>query len=158
VFAGTELRRILAGALLAVCLCHGAAADAPAHGRIVGYATGWDPAHDRDAAKIDTLIFAFAHLTEGRVLLDGAGKEHLLELTALKATHPALRVAISVAAGAPWLWNAQTRRFISYDDPQSIAAKAAYVRAQRLGGLMYWEQSLDPRGELLEAMWQGLHR
>jgi chitinase len=63
-----------------------------------------------------------------------------------------------VAAGAPWLWNAQTRRFISYDDPQSIAAKAAYVRAQRLGGLMYWEQSLDPRGELLEAMWQGLHR
>jgi hypothetical protein len=46
--------------------------------------------------KIDTLIFAFAHLTEGRVLLDGAGKEHLLELTALKAIHPALRVAISV--------------------------------------------------------------
>jgi chitinase len=60
------------------------------------------------------------------------------------------------AAQAPWLWNAQTRRFISYDDPQSIAAKAAYVKAQHLGGIMYWEQTLDPSDELLDDMWQGL--
>ncbi len=60
------------------------------------------------------------------------------------------------AAQAPWLWNAQTRRFISYDDPQSIAAKAAYVKAQHLGGIMYWEQTLDPSDELLDGMWQGL--
>ena len=56
----------------------------------------------------------------------------------------------------PYLWNARTRSFISYDDPQSIAAKAAYVKAQHLGGLMYWEQDNDPDGELLKAMWQGL--
>ena len=61
-------------------------------------------------------------------------------------------------AQAPWLWNAQTRHFISYDDPQSIAAKAAYVKAQHLGGIMYWEQSLDPQGELLHAIRQGLPR
>jgi chitinase len=60
------------------------------------------------------------------------------------------------AAQAPWLWNAHTRRFISYDDPQSIAAKAAYVRALHLGGIMYWEQSLDPGGELLNAVWHAL--
>src|SRR5271168_1797523 len=59
-------------------------------------------------------------------------------------------------AQAPWLWNAAARRFISYDDPQSIAAKAAYVNAMHLGGIMYWEQSLDPSGELLEALRQGL--
>lgn len=59
-------------------------------------------------------------------------------------------------AQAPWLWNAQTRHFISYDDAQSIAAKAAYVKAQHLGGIMYWEQTLDPQGELLHALWQGL--
>lgn len=59
-------------------------------------------------------------------------------------------------AKAPYLWNAQTRSFISYDDPQSIAAKAAYVKAQHLGGLMYWEQANDPDGELLKAVWQGL--
>jgi chitinase len=351
-----------------------AAAALSPHGRIVGYATGWDPAEDKDAGKIDTLIFAFAKLIDGRVVLDTAGVDHLLELTALKAAHSVLRVAISVggwgaggfseaaasdasrrvfagsaaqlvtardadgldvdweypehdesgiqassqdrnnftlllkairtsldeagaahgrtganhytlsiaaadgpfvsgidiakvapyldwfnlmtydfvnsltsstghhtglhaskltpadartteravrqflaagvppgklligaafygrefadvqadtqglyqhyghyqgehpwpqlkvgyintngyvrywdaAARAPWLWNARTRRFISYDDPQSIAAKAAYVKARHLGGIMYWEQSLDPGGELLDAAWQGL--
>ncbi|MGC1523708.1 MAG: glycosyl hydrolase family 18 protein, partial [Steroidobacteraceae bacterium] len=59
-------------------------------------------------------------------------------------------------AQAPWLWNAAARRFISYDDPQSIAAKAAYVKTMHLGGIMYWEQSLDPSGELLEAIRRGL--
>jgi chitinase len=356
-------------------LCGGATAAAVSpHGRIVGYATGWDAAQDRDAGKIDTLIFAFAKLIEGRVAIDAAGEEHLRELTRLKATHSALKVTISVggwgaggfseaagseagrrafaesaaqlvtsrdadgidvdweypehdesgiraspqdrvnftlllkairtsldeagtahgrsggnhfvlsiaaadgpfvsgidiaavapyldwfnlmtydfvnsltpltghhtglhagkltpagarttqravqqfvaagvppgklligaafygrefadarasqrglyqrygryhgehswpdlktnyidrngyvrywdaAAQAPWLWNARTRHFISYDDPQSIAAKAAYVKALHLGGLMYWEQSLDPGDELLDAAWQGL--
>jgi chitinase len=59
-------------------------------------------------------------------------------------------------AQAPWLWNAKARRFITYDDPQSIAAKAAYVKAQHLGGIMYWEQTLDPSDELLDDMWSGL--
>jgi chitinase len=59
-------------------------------------------------------------------------------------------------AQAPYLWNADTRRFISYDDPQSLAAKAAYVKAHHLGGIMYWEQSHDPQGELLGAIWEGL--
>ena len=63
--------------LLAACqflLCggiHGAAASP--HGRVVGYATDWDPTQDRDAGKIDTLIFAFAKLIDGRVVLDKAG-------------------------------------------------------------------------------------
>lgn len=59
-------------------------------------------------------------------------------------------------AQAPWLWNAGTRSFISYDDPRSIAAKAAFVKAHHLGGVMYWEQSLDPSDELLDAIWHGL--
>ncbi|GGA06449.1 glycoside hydrolase family 18 protein [Dyella caseinilytica] len=60
-------------------------------------------------------------------------------------------------AQAPWLWNAQTRRFITYDDPQSIAAKMAYIKAQHLGGIMYWEQSADPSDELVDDMWKGLN-
>ena len=53
---------------------------------------------------------------------------------------------------APYLWNASTDTFITYDDPQSIAAKVAYVRKTHLGGLMYWEQSLDTEGEPLRAV------
>jgi chitinase len=364
---------LLAACQLVVCAGPAAAAVSP-HSRIVGYATGWVPAQDKDAGKIDMLIFAFAKLIDGRVVLDPAGEEHLRQLTALKAAHSKLRVAISVggwgaggfseaaggdagrhafadsaaqliaalgadgldvdweypehseagirasprdranftllieairasldragagrgrtgashytlsiaaadgpfvggidiaavapyldwfnlmtydfvnrltpttghhsglhasgltpaearttdravrqflaagvppgklvigaafygrefadvqadhhglyqhygsyqgehpwpelkanyinssgfvrywdaAAQAPWLWNARLRRFISYDDPQSIAAKAAFIKSRHLGGIMYWEQSLDPSDELLEAAWRGL--
>ena len=59
-------------------------------------------------------------------------------------------------ADAPWLWNAQTRTFISYDDPESIAAKATFVKAHHLGGIMFWELSLDPGDELLDAIRRGL--
>ncbi|WP_242007474.1 glycoside hydrolase family 18 protein [Luteimonas cucumeris] len=59
-------------------------------------------------------------------------------------------------AQAPWLWNAETRHFITYDDPQSLAAKAAFVKAQQLGGIMYWEQVHDTEGELLDALAKGL--
>lgn len=60
-------------------------------------------------------------------------------------------------AKAPYLWNADTRTFVTYDDPRSIAAKDAYVRAHHLGGVMYWEQNLDPGGTLLESIWKGLN-
>lgn len=59
-------------------------------------------------------------------------------------------------AQASWSWNAQTRRFITYDDPAAIAAKAAYVKAHGLGGIMYWEQRHDPEGEMVEAVREGL--
>ncbi|HEY2394540.1 MAG TPA: glycoside hydrolase family 18 protein [Rudaea sp.] len=55
-------------------------------------------------------------------------------------------------AQVPYLWNARTRSFVSYDDPQSLALKARFVKMQRLGGVMYWEQSQDPDGELLGVL------
>lgn len=55
-------------------------------------------------------------------------------------------------AQAPYLWNAQQRVFLSYDDPQSLALKAQFIKAHHLGGVMYWEQSQDPDGELLAVL------
>ena len=60
-------------------------------------------------------------------------------------------------AKAPYLWNATTRSFISYDDPESIAAKAAFARTENLGGMMYWEQSHDAQNQLLDAIYRGLN-
>jgi len=59
-------------------------------------------------------------------------------------------------AQAPTLWNAAERAFITYDDPQSLRAKAHYVRARGLGGIMYWEHRQDD-GTLLEALREGLY-
>jgi chitinase len=61
-------------------------------------------------------------------------------------------------ARAPFLWNAATKAFITYDDPQSIAAKADYVLAHRLGGIMFWELSQDRNEELLDTIVKGLRR
>ncbi len=63
-----------------------------------------------------------------------------------------------VRAHAPFLWNPVTRTFITYDSPRSIAAKDRYVVRHHLGGVMYWEQSLDPGGTLLRAIHDGLER
>ncbi|HSP15276.1 MAG TPA: glycoside hydrolase family 18 protein [Thermoanaerobaculia bacterium] len=60
------------------------------------------------------------------------------------------------AAHAPYLWNPDVGRFISYDDPQSLADKARFVKKYGLGGVMYWEQSHDPGETLLDALVNGL--
>jgi GH18 family chitinase len=46
---------------------------------------------------------------------------------------------------------------ISYDDAESIKAKAALAREKRLGGVMMWELSCDDsKGTLLTAARKGL--
>ena len=61
-------------------------------------------------------------------------------------------------ARAPYLWNDLSRIFITYDDPQSIGAKADYVRDHHLGGMMFWELSQDRSDELLDVIVTSLHR
>jgi chitinase len=60
------------------------------------------------------------------------------------------------AAQAPYLWDAVRRVFVSYDDPQSLRVKAAYVREKGLRGMMFWRLGDDPRDPLLEAVHCGL--
>lgn len=61
------------------------------------------------------------------------------------------------AASVPYLYNAQKQEFVSYEDPESLALKCAYVRKQGLGGMMFWEYNGDPSGALLNAIDQGFH-
>jgi GH18 family chitinase len=60
-------------------------------------------------------------------------------------------------AEAPWLYDPTAQIMISYEDPASIAAKTAYVGAQRLGGVMFWELSVDDaQHSLVDAVAAGL--
>lgn len=61
-------------------------------------------------------------------------------------------------AQVPWLYDPQARIWITYDDPESIAAKAAYVHVEGFGGVMFWELGADDGGALLEAVLAGLGR
>ena len=60
-------------------------------------------------------------------------------------------------AKAPWLYNAAEQIFWSYDDPQSLALKAQYVKHHRLGGVMFWEiTGDDAQGTLVDTLYRGL--
>lgn len=60
-------------------------------------------------------------------------------------------------AMAPWLYDPLTQIMISYEDPESIAAKTAYVDAGQLGGIMFWELSMDDaQHTLVDAVHTGL--
>lgn len=60
-------------------------------------------------------------------------------------------------SGVPWLYDEQTATMVTYDDPESIRAKGAYIRNEGLGGGMFWELSGDTGDlALLTALRQGL--
>jgi len=58
-------------------------------------------------------------------------------------------------AKVPWLYNADTKEWITYEDAQSMRIKGQYVVEQGLAGAMFWELSNDD-GTLLDALRSGL--
>lgn len=54
-------------------------------------------------------------------------------------------------ARVPWLYSATEGVMISYDDAESLVAKADYVRDAGLGGVMIWELSADDDANTLLA-------
>lgn len=46
-------------------------------------------------------------------------------------------------AKAPFAYNATEKTFATFDDKKSIAAKMAYIKQQKLGGIMFWQLPHD---------------
>jgi len=59
-------------------------------------------------------------------------------------------------AQAPYLWNAATRTFVTYEDEESIAAKCRYARQMGLAGVMFWEYHGDKENRLLRTLYSAL--
>lgn len=55
-------------------------------------------------------------------------------------------------ASVPYLYSAEKAQFVSYEDPESLAVKCAYVQHHRLGGIMFWEYGGDASGILLDTI------
>ena len=56
------------------------------------------------------------------------------------------------ASKAAYLYNADQKIFITYEDEQSVRAKASFVVDRGLAGIMFWEYSEDPGNALLDAI------
>jgi chitinase len=61
------------------------------------------------------------------------------------------------AASVPYLYNPEKQQFVSYEDPESLALKCAYVQRMHLGGIMFWEYSADASGALLDTIDKAFH-
>ncbi|GAB3017465.1 glycoside hydrolase family 18 protein [Niabella terrae] len=60
-------------------------------------------------------------------------------------------------AQAPYAYNPVTKVFATFDDTMSVRKKTAYVLRKKLGGIMFWELTLDkPEHGLLEVIDQTL--
>jgi chitinase len=62
------------------------------------------------------------------------------------------------SSSAPFLYNKDVQIFISYEDPESLAAKCKYVLDHKLAGIMFWEYSSDPSRILLKSIDAGLYQ
>ncbi|KAJ2717552.1 hypothetical protein H4S00_004229 [Coemansia sp. D1744] len=51
----------------------------------------------------------------------------------------------------PWLFNPESKLFLSYDDPDSIRIKSNYAASRGLAGVMLWSVNMDHQGELVDA-------
>lgn len=57
----------------------------------------------------------------------------------------------------PWMYNAERRIAVSYENPRSIQFKTTYAIRMGLGGMMIYELGFDdPQGTLTEAVFDGL--
>ncbi|WP_452598901.1 glycosyl hydrolase family 18 protein [Pontimicrobium sp. MEBiC01747] len=101
----------------------------------------WDAANCENSGSIE-----FCDLFQGI----GTNTHHYLD-----TTNP-LQVSSAAAASGwarywddtakvPYLYNATTNKFISYDDNESIDLKVKYALSKNLGGVMIWELSQDAR-------------
>ena len=55
-------------------------------------------------------------------------------------------------AKAPYLFNPETKQFMSYDNEWSVAHKCDYVLKNKLGGVMFWEYNSDRKNYLLDQI------
>ncbi len=61
----------------------------------------------------------------------------------------------NAATKTPWLFDPKTGVFITYDDPESMKARADYILEKKLGGAMFWELSAD---DSKQSLLDVLHR
>ncbi|MGH7447984.1 MAG: glycosyl hydrolase family 18 protein, partial [Longimicrobiales bacterium] len=91
---------------------------------------------------------------------DAAGDYREVDYRVLVRRRPAehgFRRFWHAEAQVPWLYNADTGVFFSYDGPDGVRAKADYVRARGFGGIMFWELGGDD-GTLLGTIDEVLRR
>ena len=107
------------------------------------YGRGWTDVHDENNGLFQTVNGEGVSFPYGTLSKDYIDKNGFVRYW-------------DESAQAPYLWNAETKTFISYDDVESLTHKAAFIKSKGLGGVMFWEYSQDTEGELLNILFTQL--
>ena len=79
--------------------------------------------------------------------------ESIRELENLLSTDKSFQYFWDDVAKASYLYNTERKLFVTYDNRQSIELKTKYAIENNLGGIMFWELSLDYfKGGLLDVV------
>ncbi|KAJ1801752.1 hypothetical protein LPJ59_000043 [Coemansia sp. RSA 2399] len=110
-------------------------------------------AFDKDVPQGDEEDALWYDVCENVNAMSGVWQyKHLRDQGVLKTTNTTGEEWIRMwdsRTSTPWLYNPQMRRFISYDDPASIAKKVDFARTKNLKGMMAWSLHADYNNELL---------
>lgn len=88
---------------------------------------------------------------------EGKGTVRYSQIASSYLNNPNFTLYYDEVAKASWLYGENT--FISFDDPNSLAAKASYVLDNDLAGMMVWEYCQDDSSStLLKAIYTNLKK
>lgn len=59
---------------------------------------------------------------------------------------------VDKSAKASYIFNSETKEFMTFDDEKSVMEKCKYVKKNQMGGVMYWEHDSDLKGYLLDQI------
>ncbi len=114
-------------------------AGVPASKIVLGlpfYGRGWADVTDKDRGLYQPATGKHSFISHDKLAADYIGKNGFVRYW-------------DAEAKAPYLWNADTHTFITYEDEESLAPKIAYVKAKKLAGIMFWEYIYDLKEDKL---------
>jgi chitinase len=59
---------------------------------------------------------------------------------------------VDKSAKAPYIFNSETKEFMTFDDEKSVMEKCRYVKKNQMAGVMFWEHDSDLKGYLLDQI------
>ncbi len=97
----------------------------------------------------DTIANGLGIKTDGK--MRGGGYTFIKDSLVNNATK-GFKYYRDIDAAAPYLFNPDTKQFITYDDEWSIKNKCDYVLKKGMAGVMFWEYSEDRKEYLLNEI------
>ncbi len=84
---------------------------------------------------------------------DGACTQSYIYENYLSKSVDGVTIGFDDECKVPYIYDANKRLFISYDDEKSIRIKTEYISMKGLAGMMYWQDGQDYNNKLLNAIY-----